>query len=134
MTNSRSRCRPGARTLAAVAVPVGLAVGCGGAAGSDDPPLPPLAAEGRQLAADRGCIACHGSEGEGGVGPAWIGLAGRQVVLSDGRTTTADAAYLGRSITDPGAEAVAGFTVAMPVNDLSPDEVAAVVAYIQALP
>lgn len=121
------------RSLAAMALPVGLAVGCGGGTAPAGPPLSPLAAEGRQLSADRGCLACHGEGGEGGVGPAWVGLSGSTVVLADGTSVQADREFLERSITDPGADAVAGYTVAMPVNDLTPEEVSAVVAYIEAL-
>ncbi len=99
--------------------------------GSDD--LSPLASEGRDLAMAKGCAACHGDLGEGGVGPAWIGLGGSEVELEDGATVTADSDYLRRSIADPEAQAVSGFTITMPTTDLSDTEVSALMAYIQEL-
>ena len=104
--------------------------GCGG---TDGPPLSPLAAEGRSIAKDSGCTACHGSDGSGGVGPAWVGLAGSTVELADGTTILADEEFLRRSIMDPDADLVADFTIRMPANNLSSEEVDAVVAYIQEL-
>lgn len=80
-----------------------------------------------------GCAACHGRDGEGGVGPAWVGLAGSERTLDDGRTLVADVDYLRRSITDPGADVVAGYTIRMPVAALSETEVDDLVTYIQVL-
>lgn len=88
--------------------------------------------EGERIALDSGCTACHGSNGEGGAGPAWKGLAGSQVELSDGTTVLADDAYLTESIRDPHAKAVKGYG-AMPPNSLSDDEIAAVVEFIKSL-
>ncbi len=103
---------------------------CGG---GDDVDLSPAASEGRQIARDQGCAACHGSDGQGGVGPAWVGLAGSAVELEDGSVVAADSEYLRRSITDPGADLVAGYTTKMPENTLSDPQVDAVVAYIEEL-
>lgn len=118
-------------------VPAGLAallLGLGlSACGSNDPPLPPLAAEGREIARDSGCSACHGRNGDGGVGPAWVGLYGGSVELEGGEEITVDDDYLRRSITDPAAEKVAGFSVVMPNNNLEGDEIEAVLAYIREL-
>ncbi|MGA0766576.1 MAG: c-type cytochrome, partial [Ilumatobacteraceae bacterium] len=41
-----------------------------------------------------GCASCHGEDGNGRVGPKWIGLADSQVTLNDGTVVTADDAYL----------------------------------------
>lgn len=108
-----------------------ILAGCGAA--EPDRDLSPQAAAGREVALDKGCAACHGSNGEGGVGPPWIGLAGSTVELEGGGTVVADAGYLRRSIVDPEAEVVAGWTVKMPVTELSDDEVNALIAYIQEL-
>ena len=105
--------------------------GCGAA--EPDRELSPQASEGRAVALDKGCAACHGDNGEGGVGPPWIGLAGSTVELEGGGALIADAAYLRRSIVDPQAEIVAGMTVKMPVTELSAGEVEALIAYIQEL-
>ena len=96
--------------------------------GSDS--LDGLSAEARrgaELADDNGCSACHGS---GAVGPRWQGRYGATIELDDGSTVVVDEAYLTRAITDPGADVAAGFDVQMPDNDLSDEEVAAIVAYI----
>ena len=117
----------------AVALVVTGAVGLAACGADEQPDLSAAAARGRDVAAGSGCAGCHGGSGEGGVGPAWTGLAGSTVQLDDGSTVTADADYLHRSIVDPGAEVVAGYTLQMPQNQLSDDEAAAVVAYIQEL-
>lgn len=141
MTNERSSRRTGWSLIAtAVAVTVGAAAcggggddGEGGGDGGDAAELSPEAEAGRDLAADSGCAACHGRNGEGGIGPAWVGLYGGDVVLEDGSTVVADDAYLARAISDPEVERVDGYTLAMPVNDLTPDEVAQIVVYVREL-
>jgi cytochrome c oxidase subunit 2 len=118
-----------------------LAGGCGGdgaATGSADDsvtvePGDGDADRGEQLASDRGCRSCH-QTGGGGLGPSWDGLYGSTVTLDDGTTVLADEAYLVRAITDPGAEWVDGYAIAMPENsDLSDADVADLVAYIRSL-
>lgn len=128
---ARRSIRPGA---AGVLLPALIAVGaaCGSSADSA-PELSPAAEDGRDIARSKGCAACHGTNGDGGVGPAWTGLYASDVELEDGSTVVADAAYLTRAITDPDAEVRDGFSVSMPDNDLDPDEIDAVVAYIEAL-
>ena len=107
-----------------------VAASCGG--GSDDS-LSEEAARGKRIASSRGCAACHGASGQGGVGPTWEGLAGSEVALVDGTTVIADDAYLVRAIVEPGAELVEGYPLQMPKNELSEAEVADVVAYINEL-
>lgn len=104
---------------------------CGG--GDPPPDLSEPAMVGREIARRVGCSACHGGEGQGGVGPAWQGLAGTQVDLDDGTTVVADAEYLERAILEPQAQVTKGYTILMPRVDLTPDEVAAIVTYIQEL-
>jgi cytochrome c oxidase subunit 2 len=106
-----------------------VAAACGG----DDASLSPEASEGRQIANSSGCAGCHGTRGEGGVGPAWTDLYGSQVELDDGTTVTADDDYLYRSITDPGAQITADFNVRMPANALSDEQIAKVISYIREL-
>lgn len=86
---------------------------------------------GAQLAQDHGCTSCHGTDGDGGVGPSWRGLAGSEIELTDGRTVVADTEYLRRAITDPGAEVRAGYAVPMPEVPLDDDEVDDLVAYVE---
>ena len=89
--------------------------------------------EGRAVALDRGCAACHGENGEGGVGPGWLGLFGSTVVLESGESVVADDAYLRRAIVDPASQVVAGSSISMPVTNLSEREVEALIAYIKEL-
>jgi cytochrome c oxidase subunit 2 len=112
-----------------LAIPTSILAGCG----DDGPRLTEAGARGRAVAADNGCQACHGRNGEGGVGPSWIGLAGADVELDGGTTVTADDDYLRRSIVEPRADTVAGYNVLMPTNSLSPAEVDLVIAYIKDL-
>lgn len=127
--------RPPAIAAAPLVTGLLLAVpltGCG----ADDDPLEGLddrAREGYAVVAEAGCQACHGVNGDGGVGPSWIGLAGSTVELDDGSTVVADDDYLRRSITDPGAELVAGYTIRMPENGLDTEEIEAVIAYIEGI-
>ncbi len=88
---------------------------------------------GRLLAETSGCQACHGRNWEGGIAPAWIGLAGSTVTLQDGTTVVADTAYLTRSITDPSAQKSGTGTMVMPPNRLTDEQVADVVAFIESL-
>ena len=104
-----------------------LIAGCGG----DD--LAPELARGRDIARSDGCASCHGPEGQGGLAPPWQGLAGTEVTLDDGRVVVADTEYLRRSISDPAAEFVAGYTLKMPPNTLDDDDIDALVAYIEQL-
>ena len=120
---------------AVVLVTLALAA-CGGGDSTSTGATRPLSAaaeRGRRTALDAGCASCHGASWQGGVAPAWVGLAGSTVILSDGSTVTADATYLARSITAPADEKVRGYNVAMPPNALTADQVADVVAFIQAL-
>ncbi len=95
-----------------------------------------LAARGKDLSEKSGCLGCHTTTGSPGVGPTWKGLFGRRVPLADGRTVTADEAYIRESIFDPGAKVVKGFPNVMPTfkGSLSDDDVAAIIAYIKTLP
>lgn len=107
---------------------LGLLSGCG--SDGEGIPLSEAAQRGRDITRSNGCAACHGSNGEGGVGPSYVGLFGSEVELEDGTTVVADRDYLRESIMDPNAKEVAGFGVQMPTNNLSSDEVESVVDYI----
>ena len=60
-------------------------------------------------------------------------LYGSTVELEDGSTAVVDDEYLTTAIADPDAQVHAGFSIAMPDNQLSDEEIASVVAYIRAL-
>jgi cytochrome c1 len=125
------------RAMVVVVVLVAAVAGaCGGS--SDDASTTTLklsaeAAAGKAAVADLGCSTCHSVDGEDGVGPTWKGLAGSKVELQNGKTVTADDAYLERAIKNPGAQVVTGFQPIMPERKLPADQVAAIVAYLKAL-
>ena len=120
--------------IGAIAIVVASCGGSGG--GSDaasDAPLSDAGASGHAIAKSNGCAGCHGSDGQGGVGPAWVGLYGSDVELADDTTVVADDEYLARAIKDPGADIVKGASVKMPSNGLSDEQIADVIAYIRDL-
>jgi cytochrome c oxidase subunit II len=118
--------------LAALLILIFLAAACGGSSRTE---LSTEGERGRRIANTSGCAACHGADGSGGVGPKFVGLYGSTVTLTDGSTVVADDVYLRRSITDPEAETVDGYTdsLIMPTSGLSADDIEAVLAYIREL-
>ena len=115
------------------------AVSCGGSSDSSDVGADGTAAQsspverGQRIAGSSGCSGCHGSDFQGSAGPTWIGLAGSEVELTDGSIIVADDAYLHRAIAEPGADQRAGFSLRMPSNGLSDEEIADVVEFIKSL-
>jgi mono/diheme cytochrome c family protein len=107
-----------------------LLAACGSGSDSD---LSEAGERGRTVSNSNGCASCHGTNGQGGAGPDWIGLAGSEVSLEDGRLVVADDDYLRRAILDPNAELVAGYSLKMPENSLGDDEVDDVIASIHDL-
>jgi cytochrome c oxidase subunit 2 len=93
------------------------------------------AVAGQQLFQSLGCVSCHGANGEGGRGPALVGLFGRQVQLNTGQTVKADEAYLRESIINPQAKLVAGFGPIMPTfqGQVSEDQLVQLLAFIKSL-
>jgi cytochrome c oxidase subunit II len=120
----------GARFGALMGLLLLVAAACGGSSRAE---LSTQGEKGRRIANTSGCAACHAFDGSGGVGPKLIGLYGSQVTLTDGSTVLADDEYLRRSITDPEADLVDGYTVVMPISGLSDDDIEAVLAYIREL-
>lgn len=124
-------------TRRATAVAAILALGLAACGDDDDVASArgddPQAAEGEQLFSANGCADCHSTTGGSGQGPHLDGIYGEEVELDDGSTVTADDEYLARSIDDPRADIVDGFSPQMPNFNLDDDEVDAVVAYIRSL-
>jgi cytochrome c oxidase subunit 2 len=91
--------------------------------------------DGRKVATEKGCLACHSLDGSRGVGPTFKGLFGSKVtVVKGGQTITlaADEAFLTESIRQPAATVVEGFPPIMPGNPDMPDEdVAALIGFIK---
>ncbi len=118
--------------LAAVAMLLTLGA-CSSGSSSAPLDLSPEAAAGREVSISAGCASCHGENGNGRIGPNWIGLADSQVTLSDGTVVTADDGYLYESIKDPAAKKRRGASGIMPSNALTDEEIASIIVYIRAL-
>jgi cytochrome c oxidase subunit 2 len=93
-----------------------------------------LAHRGASLFIARGCAGCHAPASKVHA-PKLVGLYGRPVQLSDGRTVTADEAYIRDSILEPRRDVVAGYEPVMPsfAGLLSEGEIQALVAHIRSL-
>lgn len=131
MSSHRSRHHSVRAALAGAAtLLVAMGVSACGGGGTE---LSQLAQLGKTTMNDNGCASCHGTNGQGGVGPPFVGLAGSVVELADGSTVVADEAYLLRAILEPDAEIVAGYSIRMPMNGLSEAQATNVVTYIQEL-
>ncbi len=120
-------------TIGLCAATLMLAATLAGCGQPGDDGLSEVAKRGKDVAISNGCASCHGAKGQGGVGPSWVDLAGSEVELDDGTTVTADDAYLVRSILEPDAEIVEGYTILMPPNVLNESQATDVVAYIKEL-
>ena len=90
-----------------------------------------LAQQGRKIALQRGCVACHSTDGSNGVGPSWTGLYGSSRELKDGSTLVADDIYLANSINQPNSQIVEGYNPIMPPLKLSKLEIDALIAFIK---
>jgi cytochrome c2 len=96
------------------------------------------AAKGKSLYESLGCKSCHSLDGSKGVGPTFKGLYGSKVKLTNGRTVTADVAYLIESIEDPDKQVVQGYAAGIMSGTIKPHSVATtdaqdLVAYIKTL-
>ncbi len=88
---------------------------------------------GQQLFEDKGCNACHTTDGSPGLGPTLKGVFGRRVELTDGSHRIADEHYLSEAIREPNEEIVKGYEPVMPEVPLSAEEVRALVDYLKTL-
>ena len=93
-----------------------------------------LAHQGKALFHSLGCSGCH-TPGSTVHAPNLDGIYGSAVQLTDGRTVTADEAYLRDCILLPDKSRVAGFPPLMPnfSGSVTPGQVISLVAYIKSL-
>jgi protein SCO1/2 len=88
------------------------------------------AEDGATLYRRAGCAGCHDLPA---IAPSLAGVAGRTVMLADGRTVKADAAYFRESILDPAAKIVATYPPSMPGyrEALSEGQLTSLVQYLE---
>ena len=91
-----------------------------------------MVSQGSRLFNELRCVTCH-HDGEAAVGANLDGLYGSKVHLTDGRTVTADEAYLRESILKPTAAIVKGFDPVMPTFEGQVDEgqIMAIIEYLK---
>jgi cytochrome c oxidase subunit 2 len=95
-------------------------------------------AVGQELLRQKGCLACHSTDGSRLAGPTFKGLYGRiEQVLHDGRLepVEVDDEYIRRSIITPAADLVMGFRNIMPPGKpaLGDQEIEEIIAYLHKL-
>jgi len=93
---------------------------------------------GAQLFKEKGCIACHSTDGSQLLGPTVKGLFGKTVmVLTEGkeRQVKADEVYLRKSLLEPNADIVKGFPPIMPSQKglLTERETNEIIQYLKGL-
>jgi cytochrome c oxidase subunit II len=91
---------------------------------------------GSRLYEEKGCIACHSTDGSPRVGPTLKGLFGKVVTVETSgkeRNVAADEAYLRKSILEPNADVVKGFPPVMPVLKMTDPEINELINYIEGL-
>ncbi len=93
------------------------------------------ATAGQQMFESLGCASCHGANGEGGRGPALLGLFGSNVVLNNNQTVKADEGYVRESILNPQAKIVSGFGPIMPSfqGQVNEEQLLQLVAFVKSL-
>ncbi|MCC6849596.1 MAG: cytochrome c oxidase subunit II [Deltaproteobacteria bacterium] len=111
----------------------GGAPAAGGAAADGAGEGPNLAAAGKDLFEQKGCVTCH--QAGSVLGPQLAGIVGHSVELQDGSTVTVDDDYLRESILTPAAKLVKGFAPVMPTfkGQLTEAQVMQLIAYIKSL-
>jgi cytochrome c oxidase subunit 2 len=94
---------------------------------------------GEAIIKNKGCVACHSTDGSKIVGPTFKNLFGSQVtVTKDGKEVkeTADEAYITRSIYEPNAEIVQGFQKGLMQSykgTVTEDDIAKIIEYLKTL-
>ncbi|NTW25289.1 MAG: cytochrome c oxidase subunit II [Lentimicrobium sp.] len=102
-------------------------------------PVADPVAEGKRLMEKNGCVVCHSSDGTKIIGPTYKGVYGHKlVVITNGkeREIIADDEYIKRSIYEPDADVVKGYTKGMMVSyktSLNDKDIANIIEYLKTL-
>lgn len=91
---------------------------------------------GKKLYNDKGCVACHSTNGIQGVGPTWKSMFGSRRQLDSGQEVAYDENYVRESILTPSAKVAAGFKAGvMPTFQGSFDdqEITAIIEFLKSL-
>jgi cytochrome c oxidase subunit 2 len=91
---------------------------------------------GDRLYQEKGCVACHSTDGSPRVGPTFKGLFGKsEVVITAGKeqTVVASEVFIRDYIKDPNVIKVKGYPPLMPKISLTDEELTALVDYIKSL-
>ena len=94
---------------------------------------------GKIITENKGCVACHTTDGSKLVGPSFKGIYGHKVTVTTAgkeREITVDDEYITRSINEPAADIVKGFKEGQMVSykgQLTPDDIKQVIEYIKTL-
>jgi cytochrome c oxidase subunit 2 len=91
--------------------------------------------QGKKAAAELQCFMCHSVDGTRGIGPTWLGLYHKNEPLADGHAIFVDEAYLTKSMMDPMADLVLGYSPVMPTYQgrATGPQLAAIVEFIKSL-
>jgi len=93
----------------------------------------PQVEQGRLLAQNNGCFACHSIDGSNSLGPGWKNVMGREEALVDDSIVVVDEAYFRRSVLNPSEQLVKGFPPVMVAYNLSPEQTDAIIAFIRSI-
>ena len=93
-----------------------------------------MAQNGERLFTQLGCITCHVA-GNNGRCPTLVGLFNHTVKLQDGRTVTADDAYIRNAIVNPNSMPLPSYAPVMPSfqGQINEEQLLQLIAYIKSL-
>jgi cytochrome c oxidase subunit 2 len=95
--------------------------------------IDPKVQQGRLLAQNNGCFACHSIDGSSSLGPGWKNIMGREETLVDDSTIVVDEAYFRSSILNPSEQLVKGFPPVMAPYPLSQQQTDAIIAFVRSI-
>lgn len=88
---------------------------------------------GRKILDAKGCLGCHGLDGNPGVGPSFKGMWGTTAQMVDGTTRKLDAAFLREKVLHPTQNLIKGYDPVMPELPVSDEEIKTIQQYLEGL-